>query len=74
LDKGVLFAYRRECNCEKNKLFKLQALDSAAVYEMEIKGKGIIKKARGSELMNGLEVSIPETPGSRMIVYQKTRE
>ncbi len=67
---GVVFAFRRQdCQIETITI-RLRGLDDTARYELLYQDYAIRKTATGSELMKGLEITIPSTPGSLLLRYQ----
>jgi alpha-galactosidase len=71
LNDGVVFAFRRsDCQNESTNI-KLKGLDEKATYEIFYEDYLIKTKMTGSELMKGIEISIPMKPGSLLITYKK---
>ena len=68
---GIIIAFRRVDNRETSIRIKLSGLDKDAEYEMFYEDYGIRTRQKGSELMNGFEITIPIQPASLLIKYRK---
>lgn len=70
LGEGMILAFRRE-HCAPRLTVRLKALDSTASYELQSTISGRTRR-NGIELLNGLELSIPQAPASELIVYRRS--
>ncbi|MBW8325088.1 MAG: alpha-galactosidase [Prolixibacteraceae bacterium] len=69
---GIVIAFRRK-DCKQESIqAKLVGLDKSADYEFLIEDYNLRDKKTGQELMGkGIEIGIPQSPGSVMISYRK---
>lgn len=70
-DDGIVFAFRRP-ECQNQSItIRLKGLDQKETYEMFFEDTGFKMKNTGGELMKGIDITIPEKPGSLLISYKK---
>jgi alpha-galactosidase len=68
---GIILAFRRaECGSESINV-KLKGIDRNAVYELYFEDYGLPMDKPGSELCEGMKLSIPLKPASLLISYRK---
>jgi alpha-galactosidase len=71
---GMVQAFRRDQSSEAARSLRLRGLDPAAIYELADVDAGAPKTLSGADLMRqGLQVEIPEKPGSAIIFYKKAQ-
>lgn len=73
LDKGdgiVLVFRRKDCTEESIKI-KLHGLEQNSTYKINFEDYGLQMEKKGSELMDGIDISVPLRPASLMIRYNK---
>ena len=69
---GVVLVFRRD-NAGKQQHISIHGLIESANYELFFKDFGITKTYSGKELTEkGLDIAIPQQPGSLLIKYKKT--
>ena len=67
---GIIIAFRRG-GCEKESVsVKLSGLDSISTYELFFEDYGLPIRKTGRELMDGIELTIPQKPASLMVIYK----
>jgi alpha-galactosidase len=67
---GIILAFRRSGCMDDSISTKPAGLDENAEYELSYEDYGIKVRIRGSELMNNLNLAIPQKPGSLLIRYR----
>ncbi len=67
---GIVIAFRRSENGNQSIHTKLSGLDENLTYELFYEDYGLKIKSKGSELMKGLDLTIPQKPGSLLIRYK----
>jgi alpha-galactosidase len=68
---GIILAFRRaECGSESI-IVKLKGIDRNAVYELYFEDYGLRMDKSGSELCEGMKLSIPLKPASLLVSYRK---
>ena len=67
---GIVIAFRRSENGNQSIHTKLSGLDENSTYELLYEDYGLKIKSKGSELMKGLDLTIPQKPGSLLIRYK----
>jgi len=70
LDEGMALAFRRAESAETSATLHLQGLDPAQSYEVEFVGSGEKRLLSGAELAEGLQLNLPQAPGSAVITYR----
>ena len=68
---GIILAFRRKDCSEESIRIKLSGLDQNATYQLNFEDYGLQMGKKGSELMNGIDISIPLKPASLLIQYNK---
>ncbi|MDP4174085.1 MAG: alpha-galactosidase [Bacteroidota bacterium] len=71
---GIVLAFRREKNQEESIQVKLSGLNPSSAYELYYEDSGLKIIKSGKELMEGIEIRIPEKPGSLLISYRVNKE
>ena len=67
-------AFRRDKSSEAARSLRLRGLDPTATYEVADVDAGTPKTLSGADLIRqGLQVEIPEKPGSAIIFYKKAQ-
>lgn len=70
LDRGLLLLFRR-ADCPDSALeVQLRGLDLGAAYRLDFHGAGTTVQRSGAELMDRLEIAVPDAPGSELVVYR----
>jgi alpha-galactosidase len=67
---GLVIAFRRPASGTQLIHARLHGLQKDAIYEVFFEDYGIRVKKNGAELMERLDLSIPQAPGSLMIKYE----
>ncbi len=67
---GIVIAFRRKDSMTESVEVRLRGLDPASTYELVNEGSDRVVK-KGSELMQGLVLTLSEKPGSLLIKYRK---
>jgi alpha-galactosidase len=67
---GIILALRRDGNIEATIRVKLSGLEPGSVYEVCFEDYGITVNKSGRELMEDVEITIPQKPSSLMISYK----
>ncbi|MCX6226600.1 MAG: alpha-galactosidase [Bacteroidia bacterium] len=71
LNDGVILAFRRQ-NCTTESItIKPGGLDEKSNYELFYEDTDKKIQMTGAELMKGIDIAIPESPGSLLISYKK---
>lgn len=70
---GIVMIFRRQDNQEKTRHIQWQGLDKNADYEVFYTDYGITSTYSGEKLMKGLDITIPEHPGSLLIKYKQVK-
>ena len=71
---GIILAFRRK-DCKQETIqVKLGGLDKTRDYEVNILDYGLKMNRKGSELMEGFELAIPEKPSSLMVRYHRIED
>ena len=71
---GIVIAFRRkDCNNESIQV-KLKGLEEKATYELYFEDYKLRIKNLGSELMSGIDISIPQKPSSLLINYKQVMD
>ena len=68
---GIIVAFRRVDNQETSIRIKPSGLEQNAVYELYYEDYGIRTRQKGSELMNGFDITLPYKPASLLIKYRQ---
>jgi alpha-galactosidase len=71
LAQGMIMAFRRKEAPWETGTFRLKALDSEALYEIENADTNIIEANVGEKLASGLEISLPTPETSALFFYRK---
>ncbi|MDP4184296.1 MAG: alpha-galactosidase [Bacteroidota bacterium] len=71
---GIVLAFRRDGNKDASLKVKLGGLEAKATYEVFNEDSGQIIRKNGRELMEGLELIIPEKPGSLLLKYKQVKD
>ena len=71
---GLIMAFRRAENLTPVQCYALRGLDAATCYQLEDLDEGVIGECKGSELMQGISVNIPEKRSARVIFYTKLKD
>jgi alpha-galactosidase len=67
---GIIIAFRRG-GCEKESVsVKLSGLETISTYELFYEDYGLTIRKTGRELMDGIELTIPQKPASLMVIYK----
>ena len=66
---GLVFAFRRPASETQQIHVRLHGLHKDAIYEVFFEDYGIRVKKNGAELMERVDLSIPQAPGSLLIKY-----
>lgn len=67
---GLIQAFRRENNLDDSLRIKLKGLDINSFYEIYYEDYGLKIKQTGAELMEGINIKIPNKPASLLIIYK----
>ncbi len=67
---GLVIGFRRKMNMNSSITAKLSGLDKKGVYELYYEDNDSRIRKTGSELMEGIELTIPKTPSSLLIQYK----
>jgi alpha-galactosidase len=70
-DDGIVLAFRRKDCTDESINIKLMGLGPKTIYTLDFEDYGLQMEKSGSELMNGLDISIPLKPASLLIRYHK---
>lgn len=71
LNDGLILAFRRH-NCQNESItIKPGGLEEKSVYELFYEDTDKRVQMTGSEIMKGIEIGIPASPGSLLISYKK---
>ena len=69
--EGIILAFRRK-DCKQETIqVKLGGLDKSADYEINILDYGLKMNRKGSELIAGFDLTIPQKPSSLMVSYHR---
>ena len=68
---GIIIAFRRVDNQETSIRVKPSGLDKDAVYELYYEDFNLRTRQKGSELMNGFDITLPYKPASLLIKYRQ---
>lgn len=71
LGEGMILAFRRD-HCEPSLTVRLKGLHPGAGYELHSTVTGRTWQGSGDQMMNGLELSIPQAPASELLVYRRS--
>jgi hypothetical protein len=71
---GIILAFRREKNRNESICIKLRGLEEKTTYELFYEDYNLSTKITGRELMNGIDITIPQHPSSLLIKYHKLTE
>jgi hypothetical protein len=71
---GIILAFRRADNQEASLRIKLSGLVKDAVYELYDKDSDTRSHRKGSELMDGLDIALPDKPVSLLLRYRQTND
>jgi len=66
---GIILAFRRKDCADESIRIRLRGLDAGATYELFYEDYGLHITKTGRELMDGMDISIPQKPASLMIRY-----
>ena len=66
---GIVIAFRRDTNATETIHTRLYGLDPNATYELFNEDNGTRIKNKGSELMEGIDLTISQKPGSLLLTY-----
>lgn len=70
-DDGIVLAFRRKDCTDESINIKLMGLGPKTIYTLDFEDYGLQMEKTGSELMNGLDISIPLKPASLLMRYHK---
>ncbi len=68
---GIIMSFRREANSTESLGIKLKGLDGSSTYELFYEDDGKKINKTGTELMEGIEITIPKKPASLLISYKR---
>jgi alpha-galactosidase len=68
---GIILAFRREGSMQDSIRVKLHGLREQAIYNFSFEDYGLVIKKTGKELMDGIDISIPQKPASLLIRYKE---
>jgi len=71
---GIILAFRRDESMDEAIRIKLMGLYEHTSYDLSFKDYGLMIRKTGKELMDGINISIPQKPGSLLIRYAECRE
>jgi len=71
---GIIIAFRRKDCKEESIQVKLGGLDKNADYEILNEDYGLNMKKTGSEMMAGIDLTIPQKPASLLISYHRIKK
>ncbi|MCY2953937.1 MAG: hypothetical protein NTU53_18500, partial [Planctomycetota bacterium] len=71
LGEGMILVFRREGSPETSIRVRLRGLENSAVYELRDQSGGSVIERSGASLTSGLEIAIPNVPGSTLLVYRR---
>ncbi|MEI6678047.1 MAG: alpha-galactosidase [Mariniphaga sp.] len=71
---GIIIAFRRIGNSNESIHTKLSGLEAASTYELFYEDFGLRVSNTGRELMEGINLTIPQKPGSLLVSYHKIKE
>jgi alpha-galactosidase len=71
---GLVMAFRRPASETQQIHVRLHGLQKDAIYEVFFEDYGIRVKKKGDELMERVDLSIPQAPGSLMIKYEVAKD
>ncbi len=71
---GIVIAFRREGASDESISTRFYGLDTNATYELFFEDYGLRVQKTGRELMENVELTIPQKPSSLMISYKKIGE
>lgn len=70
---GIIVAFRRAESEEESINIKLSGLDRNQFYELDYEDYGVKKRYKGSELVDGFDITILEKPASLLIKYKQVK-
>ena len=68
---GIIIAFRRSGSNQESIRVKLSGVERGAIYELNFEDYGLQLKKAGSELMEGIDLTIPQKPASLLIRYHQ---
>ncbi len=68
---GLVIAFRRSGSSEETIRTRLSGLEENADYDLFFEDYGLQIRKKGAELMNGLDLTIPQKPSSLLVSYKK---
>jgi alpha-galactosidase len=68
---GIILAFRRGESPNESIRVKLRGLNEEATYELSFEDYALTIQKKGREIMDGMEISIPQKPASLLIRYKK---
>ena len=68
---GIIIAFRRGGANSESINVKLSGLESDATYELFFEDYGLRVQKTGREMMEGIEISIPQKPASLLVSYHQ---
>jgi alpha-galactosidase len=71
LEKGIVLAFRHASSAESTKVLTLYGLTPTATYQVYFNSTNQTISCTGTQLMDGLSVTIPNTSQSELVEYQK---
>jgi len=71
MKQGMVIAFRRHQCKDETLCLRLRGLKNDANYEVGFEDAGTKETISGEELASGIDVTINETPGSLLIMYQQ---
>ena len=71
---GIIIAFRRAENNENSINIKPSGLEKDAIYELSYEDYGVQTLKKGSEMMNGFDITIPFKPAALLIKYRRISE
>ncbi len=67
---GIILAFRRGVAADERLRVRPKGLDADAAYELSYEDYGLKTRATGREIMEGLDLTIPQRPASLLIRYR----
>ena len=71
LNEGMLILFRRSDASATTFMANLQQLDTDGQYELKWLVSGEVQRDTGATISSGLNVTVPEAPGSELITYRR---
>ena len=67
---GIVLAFRRQGSMDFSVNVKLHALDGGSLYDVTYEDYGITVTETGTKLAQGVDIRIPQAPGSLLVTYR----